>query len=134
MAEGSARQAHLWLTKAQHDLASARRLASGDEPILDTAVYHCQQGAEKAMKALLVWHKAEWRRTHDLRVLLRALADHLPEAATLREAAELLTPYATAYRYPGELLQPQLDEFKEALSAAEQILMAATRQLPQRRR
>ncbi len=32
-----------WLTKARRDLLSARVLAAGSEPILDTAVYHCQQ-------------------------------------------------------------------------------------------
>ena len=30
-----------WLTKAKHDLASARILGSGSSPVLDTAIYHC---------------------------------------------------------------------------------------------
>ena len=130
MADGSTRQAHLWLIKAEHDLASARRLGSGDDPILDTAVFHCQQAGEKALKALLVWHEAKLRRTHDLRLLLHALADHLPETETLREFAELLTPYAAAYRYPGELVQLGLGEFAEALAAAERILAVAKQHLP----
>ena len=29
-----------WLTKAQRDLAAARKLATGPEPYLDVAVYH----------------------------------------------------------------------------------------------
>ena len=33
-----------WLAKALHDLHSARVLASGSEPILDTAIFHCQHG------------------------------------------------------------------------------------------
>jgi len=37
-----------WLTKAQHDLASARVLSTAHPPLLDTAIYHCQQAAEKA--------------------------------------------------------------------------------------
>jgi len=44
-----------WLVKAQHDLASARKLATDPDPYLDTAVYHCQQAAEKAVKGLLVF-------------------------------------------------------------------------------
>lgn len=47
---------HGWLVKAQHDLAAARKLATGPDPYLDTAVYHCQQAAEKAIKGLLVVH------------------------------------------------------------------------------
>jgi len=38
-----------WLRKAQRDLASARKLASGNDPLLDTAIYHCQQAGEKAV-------------------------------------------------------------------------------------
>jgi len=43
-----------WLIKAQRDLASARTLASAKELLLDTAIYHCQQAGEKAVKAFLV--------------------------------------------------------------------------------
>ena len=39
-----------WLIKAQRDLASARVLAANDPPLLDTAIYHCQQASEKAVK------------------------------------------------------------------------------------
>jgi HEPN domain-containing protein len=46
--------AHAWLAKAASDLRSARILADADDPPLDAAVYHCQQAAEKAVKALLV--------------------------------------------------------------------------------
>ena len=35
-----------WLIKAKHDLESAYRLSDGDDPLLDTAIYHCQQAAE----------------------------------------------------------------------------------------
>lgn len=43
-----------WLTKSRRDLLSAKRLARGSEPYLDTAIYHCQQCAEKAIKGWLV--------------------------------------------------------------------------------
>jgi hypothetical protein len=41
------------LDKAERDLASALRLLEGEPPFPDTAVYHCQQAAEKALKAFL---------------------------------------------------------------------------------
>jgi len=34
----------------------------GDEPFLDTAVYHCQQAAEKALKAYLTLKDAPFQR------------------------------------------------------------------------
>ena len=43
-----------WLTKAANDLRSARILGSTDAAPLDTAIYHFQQTAEKAVKAFLV--------------------------------------------------------------------------------
>lgn len=49
-----------WLLKAQRDLASAKRLADGDAPLLDTAIYHCQQAAEKAIKGFLVCHDSRF--------------------------------------------------------------------------
>lgn len=41
-----------WLEKAGHDLETARRLIEREPIITDTAVYHCQQAAEKALKAV----------------------------------------------------------------------------------
>jgi len=43
-----------WLLKAENDLLSAKKLIAGDNPILDTAVYHTQQCAEKSLKGFLV--------------------------------------------------------------------------------
>jgi len=34
------------------------------------AVYHCQQAAEKAVKAFLVHHGKTYERTHDIEVLV----------------------------------------------------------------
>jgi HEPN domain-containing protein len=46
-----------WLIKAQNDLATARKLAEHPNPLLDTAIYQCQQAAEKAVKAFLPSHE-----------------------------------------------------------------------------
>ena len=54
MDEATIHEVRQWLHKADHDLRSAVLLMSGDEePLLDTAVYHCQQAAEKVLKAYL---------------------------------------------------------------------------------
>lgn len=60
-----------WLIKAQHDLASARVLAASNPPLLDTAIYHCQQAAEKVVKGYLVYCDHEFGRVHDIEVLIR---------------------------------------------------------------
>ena len=63
-----------WLIKAQRDLATARKLAGDPSPLLDTAIYHCQQAAEKAVKGFLAFHDQPVVKTHDVRFLInRAL-------------------------------------------------------------
>ena len=108
-----------WLIKSQHDLGSARRLMEGDEPYLDTAVYHCQQAAEKVLKAFLAYHDILFEKTHDLIELL-ALSN-VEEAAfeQWREVAEELTPYAVQFRYPGDVLEPSKSDAEAALQHAQ---------------
>jgi hypothetical protein len=40
-----------WLTRADHDLRSARLLASPADPLLDTAIYHCRRKRLNEMKS-----------------------------------------------------------------------------------
>ncbi len=66
MDEAKRQLVQTWLFKADHDLRSAQRLADGDDPLLDTAIYHCQQSAEKAVKGFLVYQDVRVRKTHDI--------------------------------------------------------------------
>lgn len=111
-----------WLIKVQHELGSARRLMEGDQPYLDTAVYHCQQAAEKALKAFLSFHGIKFGRTHDLTELVEAGATIEPTLGSWRQVAEELTPYAVQFRYPGETLEPEQDEADQALEHAQSLV------------
>ena len=97
-----------WLTKARNDLDAARQIASRPDGHLDTAIYHCQQAAEKAMKGFLAFHDHRLERTHDIERLVFAATAHEPSFAAWTAAAVLLTPYATAYRYPAKPLRSNL--------------------------
>jgi HEPN domain-containing protein len=119
-----------WLRKAQHDLASARKLAAGPDPILDTATYHCQQAAEKAVKAFLAFRDHPLERTHNVRLLVTLAESYVPEFSAWREAAEQLTPYATAFRYPADFLEPGTDTFISAERAAAGLLAFVFSRLP----
>jgi len=119
-----------WLTKAQHDLASARVLAASDPPLLDTAIYHCQQAAEKAVKGYLVFCDQEFERVHDLEMLIRAAASYAEEFANWIDAGIELTPYARIYRYPGYATEPSREQFNQALSAAEGLYKFVVSLLP----
>ncbi len=92
-----------WLLKAQHDLVAIRKLSEGPEAYLDTAIYHCQQVAEKAIKGFLVYRDQRFEKTHDLRILLELALPYESGFSSLKDAAVLLTPYATEFRYPAIL-------------------------------
>jgi HEPN domain-containing protein len=111
-----------WIVKAERDLASAIRLLDGEPPFLDTAVYHCQQTAEKALKGFLASRDQPLRRVHDLVLLVEECADLDASFEQLAEAAEILTPYGIAFRYPGDVSEPQPSEAHEAVTCARRVL------------
>jgi HEPN domain-containing protein len=75
-------------------LETARRAASGEPPFYDIAVYHCQQAAEKAVKAYLVYHGKPYAKTHDIEVLVDLACEVDSGFAKLADAADALTHYA----------------------------------------
>jgi HEPN domain-containing protein len=110
-----------WIVKAQHDLLAAQKLSSDSEIYADIAIYHCQQSAEKAIKGFLILHDRAFPRTHDLRLLVQLALVLNPSFQNYQEAAELLTPYATAFRYPSDIMQPTAEELQEAIEKASEI-------------
>ena len=125
-----------WLTKAASDLRSARVLGSADDAPLDTAIYHCQQTAEKAVKAFLVSKEISPEKTHDIRKLTLAAAAHEPSFLELLDMAAALTPYAWEFRYPDDLAEtyPTREEFDEALKQAQAIYDFVLNRLPEEAR
>ena len=121
-----------WLMRASHDLRSARILAAVENPLLDTAIYHCQQTAEKAVKAWLQSRDEPFAKTHDVEDLIAQAATSLPGFKQFAAAAEILTPYASAFRYPGGADEPMptRKEFDEALHHAQAIYDFVVQVLP----
>jgi len=89
-----------WLAAVDEDLRIARLAIDQHPPIVGPVCFHAQQAAEKAMKALLVAAESDVPRTHDLVALVKLLVPVFPEAASLRESAARLAPYAVSTRYP----------------------------------
>ena len=88
-----------WLEKVAEDLKTVRNCLYGPEPIVATATYHCQQAAEKLVKAVLVHARVHPPKTHDIEKLLKLIDPTHPLADRLRPIAAL-TPYAWLFRYP----------------------------------
>jgi HEPN domain-containing protein len=99
-------------------------------PLLDTAIYHCQQAAEKAVKGYLVFCDQQAERVHDIEVLIRSVMSCAPGFAEWVDVGIELTPYARLYRYPGPVIEPTQEQFDRALSAAEGLFQFVLSLLP----
>jgi HEPN domain-containing protein len=121
-----------WLVKAHSNLRSARALMALPQPATDTAIYHCQQAAEKALKAYLAFRDRPLERTHDLERLLERATKLDPAFAPLEVQADVLNPYATAFRYPDmpEALFPSVGETLTAIEHAQVIYDFVLEQVP----
>ncbi len=130
MVDAKVHEIRQWLARADHDLRSARLLFIADPPLLDTTVYHCQQTAEKAFKAYLTYQDTPFQKVHILSVLVEQCMKCDPTFEELMDIADLLTPYAVAFRYPGDVLEPAIDDAQEALDAAGKVLDFVLVRLP----
>ena len=93
---------HDWLRKADADAATARReIRARKTPNFDAACFHAQQCIEKCLKALLDSSNFPLRKVHDLVVLMMDAVDRHPTLELMRDDLELLSQYATSFRYPG---------------------------------
>lgn len=117
MIEAKAQLVQSWLSKAQLDLASARVLMDSAPSLLETAIYHCQQAAEKAVKSYLAFCDQEFERVHDIELLVRSAMAYTAEFAEWIDIGVQLTPYARIYRYPGYATGPSQEQCEQALSA-----------------
>jgi len=111
-----------WIYKAHNDLKSSRKLLDGDDPIMDTAIYHTQQCAEKALKGYLAFKEQELQKSHDIELLVELCSVLDVEFESLYVYSENLTPYATAFRYPDICLEPDYDDVEKAIKMALSIL------------
>lgn len=120
-----------WLSKAANDLRGAHIDLDADPPLIEDALFHCQQAAEKSLKAFLTSRDTPFKKTHDLDelghaclVLDGSLKENLSAVATL-------TVFAWEFRYPGDAQVPSMQETREYLALANQLYAAILTRLPQ---
>jgi HEPN domain-containing protein len=79
--------------KAEEDIEAARSLVAQAKPPRDIVCFHCQQAAEKYLKALLQELGLSIPYTHDLEELLDLLVPHDTTLKPLRRDAAFLTRF-----------------------------------------
>lgn len=119
-----------WLRRARSDLDLAEHLLSEGLVYPNAITFHCQQAAEKFLKAFLTWHQVVFPKTHDLEEILdlvEAADENL--AGSLRDVI-VLTPYGVELRYPGDRPDATPDEVREAVDLARKVRDAVLSALP----
>jgi HEPN domain-containing protein len=61
-----------WLLKADEDLLVVNTLIANNFSAKASICFHCQQAAEKYLKAFLIAHDKEFHKTHSIEYLLAA--------------------------------------------------------------
>ena len=110
-----------WLRYAQNDLVVAKHCIENLHPKqTEIAGYHCQQCAEKALKAFLIYKGKEPPKMHDLKVLCKMCQDVDASFAGVANQCAHLTPYGVTARYPDEF-SPDENMVKLAINEAQQV-------------
>lgn len=110
---------HDWFIKADRDLGMAKSGQIHTPEYSDLICYHCQQAAEKYLKALVIYHGLPLRKTHDLEELLDILST--VDASindSLYDEALKIKNYAIGIRYPDPSGDPTEADVTEALACA----------------
>ena len=110
-----------WVDKAENDLLNVRNNLRAKHVPWDTICFHAQQAAEKMLKAFLVSRTRTASRTHDLIALLAEAVEAGGPLEDLEPDCRLLTPYAVMFRYPGAVGEPEEQEARQAVAAAERV-------------
>ncbi len=111
-----------WLRRARSNLARARADRGLPDVLYEDLCFDAQQAVEKCLKALLVYRKAPFPKTHaiaDLLTLVQQSGIDVPEE--IREAGEL-TEYAVEARYPGLFEDVTRADYVHALNLAQRVL------------
>lgn len=96
-----------WLDCAKRDLDVARHLNTAFYPKpLEIVCYHCQQAAEKAIKAVIIslGSPGGLPKRHDLSFLLDQIHHMVRVDDEIYDCADALSPYGVASRYSAHTL------------------------------
>lgn len=124
----------VWLRHASRDMRAAAHGMSAEPPLLGDVVFHCQQGAEKALRGFLAWHGVPFRETNDLEEIGAQCIELDESLAPIVSQAASLSEFAWKYRYPGapdEPEEPDHQEVQQAMSITHAVASAILERLPE---
>ena len=111
-----------WLIKADEDFEFARINFDEKKPFFAQICFHFNQSAEKYLKAFIIANRLEFRKIHDLHLLLKQCKLTDASFAQLDDDCEYLATFYIETRYP--VHWPSIftkEETENAYSAAKNI-------------
>lgn len=112
-----------WILKANNDYKTGKDEMETEEPATDTICFHMQQYVEKYLKGYLVFHKIDFRKTHDIAELIELCKHASEDFETLYNLdADSLTVYAAEIRYPDDFYMPSRKETRSCIEIAEKAV------------
>lgn len=109
-----------WFEIADRDFKSAKALA--EKELFETALFHCQQAAEKYLKGFLVNAKKQFPKVHDLVYLVKESEKEDKGFKEIESDAFNLTDFAVMYRYPlDKKIRFTAGDCKRAIGGAQRI-------------
>jgi len=87
----------------------------------DTIAFHCQQAAEKYIKAVLVFYKIDFQRSHDLIYLLELLSRKIEIDELKFRNAFMLNNFGVQIRYPNKIIKLTKEELETAIKVSEEF-------------
>ncbi|MCP5053171.1 MAG: HEPN domain-containing protein [bacterium] len=112
-----------WILKANNDFKTGKDEMATEEPATDTICFHMQQYVEKYLKGYLVFHKVDFRKTHDIAELIELCKKIRVDFEELYGLdADSLTIYAAEIRYPDDFYMPTPEETRGCIDAAEKAV------------
>lgn len=108
-----------WISKAEEDFSVVLQLLELESPAKGIIGFHCQQAAEKFLKAFLVYHEIDFPKTHNLEYLIE-LCSHIDPGFSEINLLNL-TDFGVEMRYPGDFIEPTLSEIHDFILIIEAL-------------
>jgi HEPN domain-containing protein len=123
-----------WLARAQADLNGAKVALAGTPLTTEHVCFHSQQAVEKSLKAFLVHHGVDFPWTHQIGLLLDLCVEQDRSFEQLISTAVPMTEHAVRWRYPFFGAPPSVEQARDALATAGDVLAFVAARLPEETR
>jgi len=110
-----------WIRFALMDFDVALNEAKRYRPPIEIICYHCQQAAEKMLKAYIITQNNTFKKTHDLETLIEECKRFSHDFGNIKSNCVMLSSYVSGARYPSEIELTEY-EMKQAIKNAQQVL------------